>query len=91
MNPHYLTRQEVLDRMIGETDRAEYCDGHFVVDRDREHENVVFAAGFSGHGFKFMSALGAILCELAIDGQTPSPIDFLRLDRFPERTSAGAS
>jgi sarcosine oxidase len=57
-------------------------DAHFVVDRHPEHGNVVLAAGFSGHGFKFMSALGAILCELALDGHTPSPIDFLSLARF---------
>ncbi len=57
-------------------------DQHFVVDRHPAHANVVFAAGFSGHGFKFMSALGAILCELVIDGHTPSPIGFLGLERF---------
>ncbi len=58
-------------------------DAHFLVDTHPEHPNVVFAAGFSGHGFKFMSAMGAILSELAVDGHTPSPIDFLGLDRFP--------
>ena len=58
-------------------------DAHFVVDRHPEHEAVVLAAGFSGHGFKFMSAIGAVLAELAIDGASTSPIDFLGLDRFP--------
>ena len=57
-------------------------DAHFVVDRHPEHPNVAFAAGFSGHGFKFMSAFGAILAELVLDGRTPSPIDFLGLGRF---------
>lgn len=57
-------------------------DGHFVVDTHPEHENVVFAAGFSGHGFKFMSAMGAILAELAVDGRTDSSIDFLGVSRF---------
>jgi len=57
-------------------------DAHFLVDRHPEHRNVFFAAGFSGHGFKFMSAMGAILCELAVDGETASPIDFLGLGRF---------
>lgn len=57
-------------------------DGHFLVDRHPAHENVFFAAGFSGHGFKFMSAMGAILAELAVDGRTESPIEFLGVGRF---------
>ncbi|EAQ96306.2 N-methyl-L-tryptophan oxidase [Congregibacter litoralis] len=60
-------------------------DGHFVIDRDPENENVVFAAGFSGHGFKFMSAMGAVMAELAVDGQSTSEIEFLGLERFSNR------
>ena len=57
-------------------------DEHFVVDRHPEHKQVVFAAGLSGHGFKFAGVLGEALADLAIDGQTPLPIDFLSLSRF---------
>ncbi len=56
-------------------------DENFIVARHPEHDRVTFAAGFSGHGFKFASVMGEILCELALDGRTRHPIDFLRLDR----------
>ena len=57
-------------------------DEHFIVDRHPAHANVVFAAGLSGHGFKFTPALGRALADLAIDGSTPLSIDFLSLRRF---------
>ena len=57
-------------------------DEHFVVDIHPECAAVVLAAGFSGPGFKFTSVMGEILAELALEGHTRQPIDFLRLDRF---------
>lgn len=57
-------------------------DLHFVIDRHPLHHDVVFACGFSGHGFKFASVIGEILAQLALDDATPAPIDFLRLKRF---------
>lgn len=54
-------------------------DEHFVVDRHPAHPHVAFAAGLSGHGFKFTSVLGQALTELALDGATQLPIDFLAL------------
>lgn len=57
-------------------------DEHFLVDRSPSHPNVFFAAGLSGHGFKFTSVLGEALAELALDGRTRLPIGFLSLDRF---------
>jgi sarcosine oxidase len=56
-------------------------DAHFIVDRHPEHRQVVFAAGLSGHGFKFTSVLGKALADLACDGRTELPIGFLGLDR----------
>lgn len=56
-------------------------DEHFIVDRHPEVEQVVLAAGFSGHGFKFAPVLGEALAELALDGRTSLPIDFLGLNR----------
>ncbi len=50
-------------------------DEHFIVDR---HEGIVFAAGFSGHGFKFASVMGEALAELALDGKTKLDLAFLR-------------
>jgi sarcosine oxidase len=57
-------------------------DSHFVVDRHPQHPQVVFGAGFSGHGFKFTSVIGEALADLAADGKTALPIDFLSLARF---------
>lgn len=57
-------------------------DGHFIVDQHPKHANVIVAAGFSGHGFKFASVMGEVLADLAIRGETAHPIGFLGLRRF---------
>lgn len=57
-------------------------DEHFLVDRHPHQANVCFAAGLSGHGFKFTSVLGEALASLALDGRTHLPIGFLGLNRF---------
>jgi monomeric sarcosine oxidase len=59
-------------------------DEHFIVDRHPQHERVVFAAGLSGHGYKFAPVLGRSLADLAIDGRTDSPMAFLSLARFSQ-------
>ena len=51
-------------------------DCHFVVDRHPEHANVAFAAGLSGHGFKFTGVLGEALADLVTTGRTELPIGF---------------
>jgi len=53
-------------------------DEHFIIDVHPELKNVVFAAGFSGHGFKFTPLIGEIMADLALQGDTEIPIDFLR-------------
>jgi sarcosine oxidase len=45
-------------------------------------EGVVIAAGFSGHGFKMASALGAIAADLLLDGTTSTDIGFMNPARF---------
>jgi sarcosine oxidase len=57
-------------------------DENFIIDRHPQYEDVVFAAGFSGHGFKFASVVGEILADLATEGTTRHPIGFLRAGRF---------
>ena len=54
-------------------------DENFIIDFHPEFSSVIFAAGFSGHGFKFASVIGEILADLALLGQTKLPINFLRL------------
>jgi glycine/D-amino acid oxidase-like deaminating enzyme len=43
-------------------------DEHFLIGRHPGNRNVVVAAGFSGHGFKFASVVGEILSDLALEG-----------------------
>lgn len=57
-------------------------DEHFIVDRHPEHSAVVFAAGLSGHGFKFTSVLGETLAQLAANEQPTAPIEFLNCQRW---------
>lgn len=57
-------------------------DEHFAVDLHPKHRNVVFAAGFSGHGFKFASVMGSILADLVEHGATHEPIGFLTVSRL---------
>lgn len=56
-------------------------DEHFILDRHPVHPNVAFAAGFSGHGFKFAPVVGEIMADLTLNGGTKLPAGFLRLDR----------
>jgi monomeric sarcosine oxidase len=57
-------------------------DEHFIVDRHPDWPLVAFAAGLSGHGYKFAPVLGEILASLVCDGATVLPCSFLGLARF---------
>jgi sarcosine oxidase len=57
-------------------------DRHFVIDQHPESARVVFAAGFSGHGFKFAPVVGEVLADLAERGRTDWPIGLFRLGRL---------
>jgi len=59
-------------------------DRHFVIDRLPEAASVVFAAGFSGHGYKFAPVIGELLADLALEGRSVMEAGFLGLDRFPQ-------
>lgn len=63
-------------------------DRHFIIDRHPRHANVVVAAGFSGHGFKFTSAIGEVLAHLALGEASPLAIDFFGIRRFRSKISA---
>jgi sarcosine oxidase len=56
-------------------------DDDFIVDRHPAFKNVVFAAGFSGHGFKFAPLIAVALADLLLLGKTSLPIGFLSLGR----------
>jgi len=57
-------------------------DIDFIVDHHPEHDQVIIACGFCGHGFKFASVMGEVLADLTLAGATPHPIEFLSLKRF---------
>ncbi len=78
---------QCLPSVTGPLNRHAVCfytmspDEHFIVDR-YPHDPIVFAAGLSGHGFKFTSVLGEALAELVLDGETSLPVEFLNCGRF---------
>lgn len=56
-------------------------DEHFIVDRHPLFDNVVLAAGFSGHGFKFAPVIGEALADFCTLGESGMPALF-RINRF---------
>jgi glycine/D-amino acid oxidase-like deaminating enzyme len=72
----------------GPQSRVDVCiytltpDRHFILDLHPEHANVAIAAGFSGHGFKFSSAVGEIMADLVESGKARLPIEMFQLGRF---------
>lgn len=64
-------------------------DEDFIIDKHPEHDHVLIAGGFSGHGFKFSSVVGEILAELAVDGHTQHDIKPFSLSRFEPQSAAG--
>jgi glycine/D-amino acid oxidase-like deaminating enzyme len=57
-------------------------DRHFIIDRPVGTDRVAFAAGLSGHGFKFAPVLGELLVQLVTDGTTTLDIGFLSRQRI---------
>ncbi|MBU7595196.1 N-methyl-L-tryptophan oxidase [Metabacillus halosaccharovorans] len=57
-------------------------DDKFVIDIHPKYSNVAIAAGFSGHGFKFSSAVGQALSNLIVSGKNEIDISQFSIDRF---------
>ncbi|MFP3390856.1 N-methyl-L-tryptophan oxidase [Brevibacillus sp. SIMBA_040] len=57
-------------------------DEHFVVDRHPDHPQIVIAAGFSGHGFKFASAIGEATSQWLVEGASTIDLSMFSLSRF---------
>lgn len=51
-------------------------DEHFIVDRHPRFANIAYAAGFSGHGFKFAPIVGKTLVDLIDGSVNAAPIRF---------------
>lgn len=56
-------------------------DEHFILDALPGQRNVVVAAGFSGHGYKFCSGIGEILADLVMYGATAHDTHLFSLSR----------
>lgn len=57
-------------------------DGDFIIDTLPGESDVIVASPCSGHGFKFASAIGEILADLALKGETNAEIARFSLARF---------
>lgn len=57
-------------------------DNHFIIDLHPEYPQVSFAAGFSGHGYKFASVIGEIMADLAQRLESRHDIRLFSLERF---------
>lgn len=66
-------------------------DGLPVVGASPRQSNLFHAFGFSGHGFQLGPAVGAVLAELCLRGETETPIDGLSLTRFDPPTTHPAA
>ena len=60
-------------------------DGHFVIDRHPDHENVLIVSPCSGHGFKFASAIGELVADLVTSGRCRFDLSSFALGRFPDQ------
>ena len=57
-------------------------DGHFIIDQCEGDPRIVYAAGLSGHGFKFTSALGEVLADMATDTKSPFDLSLFQRSRL---------
>jgi sarcosine oxidase len=80
--------REFIPELIPDPVRVAMCaDGHLpdatgLLGTVPGMEGVVVAAGFSGHGFKMASGMGAIAADLVLDGTTATDVSFMNPARF---------
>ena len=53
-------------------------DSHFILDQCQNDARIVYAAGLSGHGFKFTAALGEVLADMATGGDCRFDLSLFR-------------
>lgn len=81
--------KRILPQGYGSTHTLKTClytntpDEDFIIDYLPGYDHrVAIAAGFSGHGFKFSSAVGEVLADLATGKTIDLPLGFLGIKRF---------
>ena len=78
---------------LGKATHTEVClytetpDEDFIIDAHPHCPDLLIAAGFSGHGFKFCALVGRILSELVQNGKTDFDIHPFCIDREHEISS----
>lgn len=63
-------------------------DEDFIIDRHPDYDHVIIAGGFSGHGFKFGSAVGETLANMALGKAIEFDLSSFRVNRFQEQEKA---
>lgn len=80
--------KQYIPTLAGDCIYAETCmytmtpDENFIVGFHPTSDQVIIAGGFSGHGYRFVSVMGEILSDLAINGQTVHSIKLFSPSRF---------
>lgn len=87
----YIHRMDnyVAERLpsLSKTVDSEIClytetpDEDFIIDTHPQCPNLLIAAGFSGHGFKFCSLVGRLMSELVLTGETDFDISPFLMSR----------
>lgn len=57
-------------------------DEDFIIDHHPHHKNIIIASPCSGHGFKFSSAIGKLLCKVVMDEPLDFDISVFAIKRF---------
>lgn len=57
-------------------------DSDFIIDRHPKFDHVVFACGFSGHGYKFSSVVGETLSQFIVANESTLDVSNFSIDRF---------
>jgi monomeric sarcosine oxidase len=80
--------ESYIPQAVGPVNEARIClytmtpDHHFVIDHHPGYPHIVFAGGFSGHGFKFGTLIGRILADLAQKQQPSVDLSMFNVKRF---------
>lgn len=68
-NKQYLNCTEKTTHRIANCLYTMTSDADFIIDRHPDYQNVLFATGFSGHGYKFSPAVGDMLINKLLQHQ----------------------
>ncbi|PJF36126.1 MAG: N-methyl-L-tryptophan oxidase [Candidatus Thermofonsia Clade 1 bacterium] len=81
------TRQ-YLPAAAGEVKEARVClytmtpDEHFIIDAHPAYPQIIFGAGFSGHGFKFGNLVGRLLADMVLGNPIGYDLSLFSATRF---------